>query len=164
MFNNFLNNFCYRMQGKILRFFTLSVLFGLIKSQADNPNVDVITAEATPLLEDQTEFFVDNRIDQIPTYVPPAERFLKKLARSLEILSRPSDPTKNSTGVEKIIFGITKPITGILKPVGKTLGRGISSTGFGDILNLFKDHFRAVYPGAFFYFKNLNLNPKNLKY
>ncbi|XP_033210063.1 uncharacterized protein LOC117168481 [Belonocnema kinseyi] len=113
----------------------------------DGTAEDATTTETELLPEDETEF-ADNRIDEIPTYVPPAERLLKKLAGSLKNIAGQSDPEKNGTRVGKIISGITKPITGFLKPVGKTLSRGKDSSGFGDILNAVKDKFQAIYPGT----------------
>ena len=134
------------MQGKSLSFFILFMLVILSKCQIESYS-DSLSTETESSNIEVDESFVDNRIDELPTYVPFPERFLKTLAKGLENLSAESNSTKNSSGVKKIINGVTKPITNILKPVGKTTGRALTSSGIGEILNLFKDNFRALYPG-----------------
>ena len=103
--------------------------------------------------EDENLDYIDNRIDSVPTFVAPVERFAKALAAPLGWLSQStSSPTNSdsddqpepSNGVGRLINGLTKPIRDI---VGNT-GRAVTG-GFGQMLNTIGDRFKAIYPGNF---------------
>ncbi|XP_051176424.1 uncharacterized protein LOC127291378 [Leptopilina boulardi] len=114
--------------------------------------IDYDFAETTAMnyrnADENTELYIDNRIDEVPTYVPPAEKLIKHLMTGLGIITGRSSDTIRRSGMDKILSEITRPITSIFNRNTKSGERSMRSTGFGDILNLITDHFQAIYPGT----------------
>lgn len=87
--------------------------------------------------EDDEDLYVDNRIDESPTFVSPVEKFIKAVTSG------------SDNGIGRIISGITKPIRNIVN--GNPAGRAVKS-GFGEVLNMIGDRFKAIYPGKVYFF------------
>lgn len=124
-----------------LTFLTLLLLYNGIKCETyeDTTAVDDVDEKEDALL------YIDNRIDEIPTYVPPAEKLIKSLVTGLGFLTgRNSD---RRSAMDRVFRGITKPISSIFHHDKDAEERSMKSTGFGEILNSITDHFRAIYPG-----------------
>lgn len=88
--------------------------------------------------------YVDNRIDETTTFVSPGEKFIKTVIAPLGWVSQASsDIGKQTSGVGKLIGDITKPLQNIVAPVGRA-----AKGGFGEVLNMIGDRFKAIYPGS----------------
>lgn len=83
--------------------------------------------------EDEDGLYVDNRIDETPTFVSPVEKFIKAVTSGAD------------SGIGRFITGITKPIRNIVG--NNPAGRAVKS-GFGEVLNMIGDRFKAIYPGT----------------
>lgn len=137
-----------------LAFLTLFLLFDNKVKCEIGDDFEVTTTKNDGDSDQYTELYIDNRIDEIPTYVPPAEKLIKSLITGLGILTGKNigDSNKRS-GMDNLFSEITRPFTSIFNRKNKSEERSVRSTGFGDILNLITDHFHAIYPG-----KNLIVN------
>lgn len=140
-----------RLRGLFV-FHIAFLLMGLCSCQLED---DVLTADEADNLandysiedEGTSPEYIDNQIDSAPTYVTPVERFIKAIITPFRWITQATGAARNisetpRSGVGSLISEIAKPIRDIVAP---TTGR--DTDGFGEVLNLVADRFRAIYPG-----------------
>ncbi|OXU28121.1 hypothetical protein TSAR_002628 [Trichomalopsis sarcophagae] len=121
----------------ILALNVVLILVSLANAQFYENNYDDNDDEISNETEDDEGLYVDNRIDESPTFVSPVEKFVKAVTNGAD------------NGIGRLISGITKPIRNIVS--GNPAGRAVKS-GFGEVLNMIGDRFKAIYPGRVFCF------------